>query len=69
MAASKKPYVRELKRAEIEITWADSGRTEVIQTEGMSYNNAALVMTEPGGVHNMVVPLTSIRKFRILRAS
>lgn len=68
MAATKKPQLRLLKPAEIEITWAN-GQIEYIQTAGMTHNGMALVMTLPDQLHNVVVPYASMRKFRILRAN
>ncbi|HEX5016535.1 MAG TPA: hypothetical protein VFX15_02990 [Actinomycetes bacterium] len=39
--AAKKPV--ELKKGQIEVTWLN-GQSQIIQTEGMTYNTGAIVL-------------------------
>jgi len=58
---------RDLKPNEVEIVWigtrGNDGAVEYIQADKVAFNGLALVCDLRG--HQIVIPLTSIRRFRV----
>jgi len=59
MAGAKQ---RDLKNGELEIVWPN-GNMEWIQTEGMTYNQVAIVCDVKG--HKLIIPMSSVKRFRV----
>lgn len=51
-----------LKKGQIEIIWPNNS-FDVIQTSGMTYTGAAIVLTVDG--HHVIIPMTSVKRFRV----
>jgi hypothetical protein len=54
---------KQLKKGQIEITWI-KGNAEIIQTQGMVFQAGSLVLDL--GTSKLIVPLTSVKHFRVL---